>query len=313
LTESTIIAVVSLDTRVATVRAFNRFYTNAIGVLQERFLHTPYSLAEARVLFELAQAERVEVADLRRTLDMDAGYLSRILGRFDVAGLVERERSAADARRQVVRLTERGREAFAVLDERSAARAFALLGRLDDGAQRRLVSSMDAIRTLLRGAAASEVVLREPRPGDYGWAIGRHGALYAEEYGWDASVETFIAGIVSGYLASRDPACESAWIAELDGRRAGCVFCVRREERVAQLRLLLVEPWARGAGIGGRLVDECLAFARRAGYERIVLWTNDVLVEARRLYERAGFELVAQAPHHAFGRDLVEQTWALEL
>jgi N-acetylglutamate synthase-like GNAT family acetyltransferase len=169
---------------------------------------------------------------------------------------------------------------------------------------------MDAIRALLRGTPTGEVELREPRAGDHGWVIERHGALYADEYGWDVTMEALIARIVSDYLADHDPARERAWIAELDGRRAGCIYCVRREETVAQLRLLLVEPWARGHGIGGRLVDECVAFARGAGYERIVLWTNDVLVDARRLYERAGFELVEQAPHRAFGHDLVEQTWA---
>jgi DNA-binding MarR family transcriptional regulator/N-acetylglutamate synthase-like GNAT family acetyltransferase len=304
---------VPVEERVAALRAFNRFYTNEIGVLQEDFLHTPYSLAEARVLFELAQAEHAEVADLRRRLDIDAGYLSRILGRLETAGLVARERSPADARRQIARLTARGREEFAVLDERSAAKAVELLEPLDDGAQRRLVSSMDAIRTLLRGDVRGEVVLREPRSGDYGWVVERHGALYADEYGWDVTMEGFIARIVSDYIENRDAAREAAWIAELDGRRAGCIFCVRREEDVAQLRLLLVEPWARGAGIGSRLVDRCLEFARSAGYGRIVLWTNDVLVDARRLYERAGFELLEEASHQAFGHDLVEQTWGREL
>ena len=297
----------------AALRAFNRFYTNEIGVLQEGFLHTPYSLAEARVLFELAQADQAAVAELRRRLDMDAGYLSRILARLEAAGLVARERSTADARRQIARLTPRGRKEFAVLDRRSAAKAVELLEPLDDGAQRQLVSSMDAIRALLRGDAPGEVALREPRSGDYGWVVERHGALYAEEYGWDVTMEGFVARIVGDFVAGRDAAREAAWIAELDGRRAGCIFCVRREEDVAQLRLLLVEPWARGAGIGGRLVDRCIEFARSAGYGRIVLWTNDVLVDARRLYERAGFELLEEAPHRAFGHDLVEQTWGREL
>jgi DNA-binding MarR family transcriptional regulator/N-acetylglutamate synthase-like GNAT family acetyltransferase len=304
---------VPVEDRVAALRAFNRFYTNEIGVLHEGFLHTPYSLAEARVLFELAQSEQAEVAELRRRLDMDAGYLSRILGRLEASGLVERERSAADARRQIARLTGRGRAEFAVLDERSAAKALELLDPLDDAAQRRVVSSMDAIRALLRGGPRGEVELREPRSGEYGWVVERHGALYAEEYGWDMTMEGFVARIVGDYLLTRDPEREAAWIADLDGRRAGCIFCVRREDRVAQLRLLLVEPWARGSGIGGRLVDRCLEFARSAGYERIVLWTNDVLVDARRLYERAGFELLEEAQHRAFGHDLVEQTWGREL
>jgi DNA-binding MarR family transcriptional regulator/GNAT superfamily N-acetyltransferase len=302
------------EDRVAAVRGFNRFYTARIGVLREGLLHTPYSLTEARVIFELAQGERLEVADLRRALDVDAGYLSRILSRFEAAGLVTRERSASDARRQVAALTASGRAEFAILDERSAAETSTLLSGLAEDEQRRLLGSMDVIRGILGRATAREhVSLRSPRPGDFGWIVERHGALYALEYGWDDSFEALVARIVTDYLEQRDPAREAAWVAELDGDRAGCVLCVREDDRTARLRLLLVEPAARGVGIGGRLIDECIAFARAAGYERLTLWTNDVLVEARRLYERRGFVLVEEQTHHSFGHDLVGQSWTLDL
>lgn len=298
----------------AAVRGFNRFYTARIGVLREGLLHTPYSLTEARVIYELAQRERIEVATLRRSLDVDAGYLSRILSRFEAAGLVGRQRSASDARRQVVSLTAAGRAEFAVLDERSAAETSGLLAGLAEDEQRRLVASMHVIRGILgRAPAVGDVTLRAPRPGDFGWIVERHGALYADEYCWNESFEALVARIVADYLDGHDRDREAAWIAEVDDERAGCVLCVRENDHVARLRLLLVEPGARGMGIGGRLVDECIAFARAAGYARLTLWTNDVLVEARRLYERAGFVLVEEEPHHSFGHDLVGQNWTLDL
>jgi DNA-binding MarR family transcriptional regulator/GNAT superfamily N-acetyltransferase len=300
--------------RVAAVRAFNRFYTNRIGVLREGLLRTPHSLAEARVLFELGQRESTEVADLRRELDMDAGQLSRLLARLESGGLVSRERSGGDGRRRRIRLTEAGAAAFAQLDARSAAENRALLERLPEPAQERLVAAMDTVRQVLgRAAEPGEVRLRPPGPGELGWIVERHGALYAREYGWDAGFESLVARIVADFAERHDPAREAAWIAELDGRPAGCVLCVRKDDRSAQLRLLLVEPWARGHGIGARLVEETIRFARAAGYAEMVLWTNDVLHAARRLYERAGFELVAQGPHHSFGHDLVEQTWSRRL
>jgi len=300
--------------RVAAVRAFNRFYTNEIGVLREGLLGTPYPLTEARVLFELGQVERMEVSELRRGLDVDRGYLSRILARLADGGLVSRKRSPDDARRQVVALTARGRRAFRLLDERSMAETGALLSGLIEEEQRRLVASMDVIRGILsRASRPAPVVLRAPTSGDFGWVIGRHGTLYAEEYGWDETFEALVARIVADYVDAHDPECEAAWIAEVDGERAGCVFCVRKDDRVAQLRLLLVEPSARGLGVGGRLVDACIEFARSAGYERMMLWTNDVLADARRIYERAGFVLVDEEKHHNFGHDLVGQTWELEL
>jgi DNA-binding MarR family transcriptional regulator/GNAT superfamily N-acetyltransferase len=300
--------------RVAAVRAFNRFYTARIGVLRDGLLRTPHSLTEARVLYELGQREVTEVADLRREMDIDGGFLSRLLARLERNGLVARERSTDDARRQRIRLTNEGAAAFAELDRRSADEIGAVLEALSEDDQRRLVAAMDTVQEVLTHAPpAAGFVLRSPRPGDLGWIVQAHGRLYAEQYGWDESFEALVAGIVADYAKDRDPRREAAWVAEVDGEPAGCVLCLRREEDVAQLRLLLVDPRARGRGIGGRLIEECLGFAQRAGYERVTLWTNDVLHEARRLYERAGFELVESAPHHSFGHDLVEQTWARPL
>ncbi len=300
--------------RIAAVRAFNRFYTNLLGVLREGLLRTPYSLTEARVIFELAQREATEVVDLRRTLDIDAGYLSRILARFESDGLAARERSSLDARRHVMRLTDQGRAAFEMLDARSAEEVAALLSELSDEGQRRLLAAMAVIQELLEGSPRAQAfVLRPPRAGDFGWVVHRHGAVYADEYGWDETFEALVAQIVADFVNRRDPQREAAWIAEVDGERMGCVFCTKRGEDVAQLRLLLVEPSARGMGIGTRLVEECIRFARRAGYERMMLWTNDVLKDARRIYERAGFELLEEEPHDSFGHHLVGQNWWLTL
>ena len=305
---------VATDDRVAAVRAFNRFYTGRIGVLGEGLLRTPHSLTEARVLYELGQRDALDVADLRRELAIDAGYLSRLLARLEDHRLVTRERSSSDARRQRVGLTDEGAAAAAELDRRSADEIAALLAGLGEERERRLVAAMGVIRDVLDDASPPEAfVLRPPRPGDYGWIVHRHGVRYAEEYGWDETMEALVARIVADYVERADHRREAAWIAEIDGEPVGCVLCVRKTDAVAQLRLLLVEPRARGHGIGARLIEECLRFGRRAGYEEITLWTNDVLHEARRLYERAGFELVESAPHHSFGHDLVEQTWARDL
>jgi DNA-binding MarR family transcriptional regulator/GNAT superfamily N-acetyltransferase len=302
------------DKRVDTVRAFNRSYTELIGVLDEGMLRTPYSLTEARVIFELAQRDAVELADLRRGLGIDAGYLSRILTRFQVHGLIERERSTADGRRQVIRLTGAGRGAFRTLDARSAEQVRELLARLTEEEQRRLVNAMAVIQKVVGQAPRTDAYLLRPlRPGDLGWVVHRHGVRYAEEYGWDDSFEALVARIVADYVDHRDPRREDAWIAEVDGEPVGCVFCVKKDDQTAQLRLLLVEPRARGLGIGSRLVEECVRFARRAGYLEIALWTNDVLAAARRVYERAGFTLVHEEPHHSFGHDLVGQHWSLSL
>jgi DNA-binding MarR family transcriptional regulator/GNAT superfamily N-acetyltransferase len=298
---------------IAEVREFNRFYTGVIGVLTDGLLRTPYTLAEARVVFELAQREETEVAELRRALDLDPGYLSRILARFADDGLVRRRRAETDGRRQVVALTEAGRAAWRTLDRRSTEEVAALLARLDADGSDRLLGAMAVIRELLGGRPPrGEVVLRGPRPGDLGWMVQRHGDLYAREYGYDETFEGLVARVVADY-AGHDPARERVWIAEVDGVRAGCVMCVRKDETTAQLRLLLVEPTARGRGVGGRLVDECLAFARAAGYAGISLFTYDAHAEARRIYERTGFALDQQRPVRAHGRDLIEQLWSRAL
>lgn len=302
------------DERVATVRAFNRFYTTVIGLLREGLLRTPYSLTEARVIFELAQQEASEVAAMRRTLDLDGGYFSRILARFEADGLVTRERSSSDGRRQIVRLTGQGRKAFKKLDRRSADEIESLLSQLTAEEQRRLVDSMAAIQDILKGPPRPQpFVIRPPRSGDYGWVVQRHGVLYAEEYGWDETFEALVARIVADYVDHRDPRREAAWIAEIDGESVGCVFCCRKDQTTAQLRLLLVESRARGTGIGTRLVEECIRFARAAAYEEMMLWTNDVLEDARRIYERTGWKLAEKNAHHSFGRDLVGQNWWLKL
>ncbi|MEU5879297.1 helix-turn-helix domain-containing GNAT family N-acetyltransferase [Spirillospora sp. NPDC047279] len=297
---------------VATVRSFNRFYTGVIGVLGEGLLKTPYSLTEARVIFELAQRETTEVLALRRALDLDAGYLSRMLARFESDGVVARERSAGDARRQVVRLTPHGREVFAMLDERSVGEIQAMLERLPDGDRRRLVGAMKTIHGVLRDEGAPEpaFTLRPLRPGDLGWVVQRNGALYAEEVGWDRTYEALVAGIVSGYGEGHDPARENAWIAEMDGEPVGSVFCMAKDATVAQLRLLIVEPATRGLGVGAALVGECVRFAERAGYAEIMLWTTALQTSAHRLYLAAGFELeTEEEPVERFGDVIHGQYW----
>ncbi|WP_422769716.1 bifunctional helix-turn-helix transcriptional regulator/GNAT family N-acetyltransferase [Plantactinospora sp. WMMC1484] len=299
-----------LAPQAAAVRDFNRFYTRIIGALDEGLVRTPFSLTDARVIYELAQRPATEVPALRRELALDPGYLSRILSRFAADGLVERSQSPDDARRQVITLTGAGRAAYRLLDERTQTGTEALLGRVPEADRARLVEAMRTIRQVLGGAAPPRAYLLRPlRAGDLGWVVHRHGVRYAEEYDWDATFEALVARIVADYAEHRDPAREAAWIAEVDGAPAGSVFCVRRDDAVARLRLLLVEPEARGMGIGSRLVDECLRFARRAGYREIMLWTNDMLTDARRIYEKAGFTRRDQSPRRSFGHDLVEQTW----
>jgi DNA-binding MarR family transcriptional regulator/N-acetylglutamate synthase-like GNAT family acetyltransferase len=297
------------EARVSEIRAFNRFYTKVIGVLQAGMLDSPYSLTEARVLFELAHAESMETGDLRGLLDLDAGYLSRILARFEGDGLVARERSASDARKQLVRLTAAGAATFAGLDRRSAGEIERLLSGLSEDDQARLVSGMATIRRLLGAGSARSSVIRPPRTGDLGWVVYRHAALYSEEYGWGTEFEQLVAGIVAGFDASRD----AGWIAEVDGERAGCVFCVHQDDTTAKLRMLLVEPSARGLGLGRRLVEECLRHARDKGYKRITLWTRDCLVSARRIYQAAGFELESEEKGTENGAEVTEQVWSRDL
>ncbi len=302
------------DAAVAAVRGFNRFYTNVIGLLRGKYLNTPYSLTEARLLFELAQRDASEVTDLRRVVDIDAGYLSRILARFEADGLIKRQRSAADGRRQVIQLTGAGRSVVAGLDARSAEQTRDMLAAVHDDDRRRLLEAMRVITETLTGSPQPRgFLLRPPQPGDMGWVVQRNAAVYAEEFGWDSSYEALVARIVADYADHRDPDAEAAWIAEVDGTSAGCVFCVRENATTARLRLLLVEPWARGLGIGSRLVTEVLGFARQAGYSQLTLWTNDVLADARRIYQRAGFTLDDENRHYSFGKDLTGQNWSRAL
>jgi DNA-binding MarR family transcriptional regulator/N-acetylglutamate synthase-like GNAT family acetyltransferase len=300
------------------VRRFNRFYTRQIGLLDEGLLHSPFSLTEVRLLYELAHQPGITATEVRENLALDAGYLSRILRGLRRQGLVTARAPAVDRRRRELTLTERGRRTFEGLDARSSEEVGSMLARLSRAERRELVAAMRGIEDLLgrtAGAQRSEddVLLREPKPGELGWVVKRHGELYSAEYGWDTDFEGLVAGIVGQFAAGHDPRVERCWIAELRGEPAGSVFLVRQSDKVARLRLLLVEPWARGHGVGTRLVDECLRFARGAGYARITLWTNDVLHAARRIYERAGFRLVEEKRHRSFGHDLVGQTWELEL
>ncbi|MCK9687781.1 bifunctional helix-turn-helix transcriptional regulator/GNAT family N-acetyltransferase [Scleromatobacter humisilvae] len=299
---------------VATVREFSRFYTRRLGTLDEGLLETAWSLTEARVVFELAQAPSTDMAALRATLALDSGYLSRLLAKFDAAGLIKRTASATDGRRQSLSLTAAGRKLYRTLDERSNRQVGELLAPLPEPVQESLAGAMRTVMRALDDQAKSPVVvLRGLRPGDPGWVVQRHGEVYAREYGWTQSFEALVARIVADYLDKHQPGRESAWVAEVDGQRAGCVFCVRKDDETAQLRILLVEAWARGHGLGARLVDECIRFARDSGYRKLVLWTNDVLVAARRIYQAAGFELVREESHHSFGKDLVGQFWELRL
>ncbi|GGU74135.1 GNAT family N-acetyltransferase [Streptomyces filipinensis] len=299
------------------VRAFNRFYTGVIGALDHgRHRYAPYTLTESRVLYELAQVPHLDAADLRTLLGLDAGYLSRILNRFEDAGLIERGPSDSDPRRRRVRLTVPGREAAAVLDERARETVGALLDTVAPADRPRLAEAMRTIRDLLgeERARSGAVVLREPLPGDLGWMVQRNAALYAAEYGWNADYEGLVARIVADFAQDHDPHLERVWIAEAGGRPVGCVMCVRDDAPgTARLRLLLVEPAARGGGIGDRLVRAVIDFARGVGYRELVLWTNDVLSGARRIYQRHGFVLAAERPHRSFGKDLIGQDWRLDL
>jgi len=304
-----------LERRADAVRCFNRFYTQKIGVLQEKLLHGPFSLTEVRVLYELAHRQEPTASELGRDLGLDAAYLSRLLRGFGQRRLVKKRRSAADGRRSLLSLTPAGAKALSRLEERSRREIAALLRNLSGGEQRTLLGSMKTIEDLLGPGAgrSSAVVLRPPAPGDIGWVIERHGALYAEEHGWDERFEGLVARIAGEFLVRHDPKRERCWIAERDGERIGSVFLVHASRRVAKLRLLLVEPSARGLGVGGRLVEECIRFARLAGYRKVTLWTQSMLGAARRIYRRAGFRLVARERHRSFGRNLVGETWELDL
>lgn len=302
--------------RVAAVRRFSRFYTRQIGLLHEGFLTSGLSLTEGRVIYELGQRRAWHAAALAAELELDAGYLSRLLKGFEEKDWIERRPSETDGRQSVIYLTEAGHAVFAEIDGRSRAEVSAMLTRLPEADQGRLVQALATAERLLDGRRAEQpatIVLRPPRAGDMGWVVHRHGVLYAQEYGWDETFEALVAEIVAGFIRNFDAKRERCWIAEQDGGVVGAVFLVRDSDEVAKLRLLYVEPAARGAGIGRRLVEECVRFARETGYRRVTLWTNDVLTAARRIYQAAGFRLVKAEPHHNFGHDLVGENWELAL
>lgn len=305
----------SRDQAVASVRRFNRFYTRRIGVLRSGLLETPYSLAEARVLFELAHAESPTATALGGALDLDAGYLSRILSKFERKRLIRKRRSGEDGRKRLLELTKKGEREFALLDARAREEVAAMISALGPRDRARLLEAMRTIEDTFRKEPPERepCLLRAPRPGDFGWIVHRQGALYFDEYGWNEEFEALVAHIVADYVEKHDAERENAWVAEVGGEIVGCVFLVRASARVAKLRILYVEPKARGRGIGTRLVRECIRFARGAGYREITLWTNRGLDAARRIYEREEFELVEEEAHHSFGQDLVGQNWRLRL
>jgi DNA-binding MarR family transcriptional regulator/GNAT superfamily N-acetyltransferase len=307
---------VVFEERVVAVRRFNRFYTRKIGVLHEGLLGSPMSLTEGRVLYEVAQRGSATASQLAGELALDSGYLSRILAGFEKRGMLEKRPSAEDARQLILGLTDQGREMFATIDARSHEEIAELLRPISDTDQARLITALATVETVLGGAqkaGAPSYILRTHQPGDIGWIIHRHAVLYAEEYGWDETFEALVAKIAAAFIENFDHRRERCWIAERDGEIVGSVLLVKDTPEVAKLRLLYVEPKARGLGVGSRLVAECIGFARRSGYRRLTLWTNDILVSARRIYEAAGFSLVREEPHHSFGRDLVGQYWELPL
>jgi DNA-binding MarR family transcriptional regulator/GNAT superfamily N-acetyltransferase len=305
------------DQHIAAVRGFNRFYTRQIGVLRKTFLDSPYSLGEARVLHEIASGRSSTATEIGRALDLDAGYLSRVLRDFEKRGLIERKASPRDARQSHLRLSARGRKAYAPLEQRSQRDTGALLGKLEPGEQARLIAAMTTIETLLRGetqtASQPGYTLRAPRPGDFGWVVKRNAELYAQEYQWREPFEGVCAQIVANYVNKFDPKRERCWIAEMNGENVGCIFLAKDSATVARVRLLLVDPKARGRGLGARLVDECLRFARRAGYNKVTLWTHSVLTAARHIYEKAGFKLMRSERHKDWGPPVVSEHWDLEL
>jgi len=306
-----------LEQRVEAARRFNRFYTRQIGVLHEGAYNSPFSLTEVRVLYELAHRDQPTATALGRDLGLDAGYLSRMLRGFERRGLVLKTRSPADGRQSHLSLTALGRKVFGPLNARSHDEVAAMLGGLSAAAQARVVGAMQTIERLLGDRAESlppaSCVLRPPLPGDLGWVVHRHGAVYAQEYGYNEQFEALVAEIVAHFVQRYDAKRERCWIAQQGGEPVGSVFLVERSKTVAQLRLLLVEPKARGSGLGTRLVDECVRFARQAGYRKITLWTQSELRAARRLYQAAGFHVVRKQRNHSFGKDLVSETWELEL
>jgi len=313
------VVVTDTDQRLQAVRSFNRFYTRQIGLLNEQLYRSPFSLTEVRVLYELAHREKPTATELSRHLGLDAGYLSRILSGFEKHALVEKIPSTADGRQSLLMLTAHGREVFAPLDQRSNIEVAGMLSELSAVDQNRLIEAMHTIETLLGArpehASADKALylLRPHQPGDMGWVVHRHGVLYAQEYGYNEQFEALVAEIVADFIQHYDAKRERCWIAEKGGEIVGSVFLVKKSKTVAKLRLLLVEPTARGLGLGKRLVDECVRFARQVGYKKITLWTQSNLYAARHIYEGAGFNVVTKKPHQSFGHDLVAETWELKL
>ncbi|MEJ2623081.1 MAG: helix-turn-helix domain-containing GNAT family N-acetyltransferase [Pseudolabrys sp.] len=318
----------TLAKRIAAVRRFNRFYTRQIGALRKTFLDTAYSLSEMRVLYEIAQGTAQGTAqgaadgggptasDIARVLDLDAGYLSRSLRNFEKRGLIARKTSKQDARQSHLSLTAKGRKTFAPAEERSNKDVADMLGRLRSDQQERLVNAMETIETLLGedgGAKERSYTLREPKHGDFGWIVAAHGHLYAEEYNWTDGFEGLVAQIVADFVNNYDSKRERCWIAEIDGENVGCVMVVKDSGEVARIRLLLIDPKARGLGLGTKLVDECVNFARAAGYKKMTLWTHSVLTAARHTYEKAGFTLTSSEKKRSFGVDVVAEYWDMEL
>jgi DNA-binding MarR family transcriptional regulator/GNAT superfamily N-acetyltransferase len=301
--------------RIAAVRAFNRFYTRKLGVLDQQVLKSPFSLSEARVLYELAQRENPAAKEIGIELGLDPGYLSRIIQNFDENGLITRKPLPSDRRQYRLGLTPKGRQAFAKLDRSTQEDVAAMLAMLSRRDSQRLIAAMVEIERLLGASrdGAKPAILRGHRAGDMGWVVQSHGALYASEYGCDSSFEGLVAEIAAKFLASFDASRERCWIAEIDGVPVGSVFIVRHSDDIAKLRLLLVDPAGRGQGLGKRLVAECIGFARQCGYRKITLWTQSILVAARRIYQEAGFKLVASEPHRSFGQSLIGETWEMEL
>jgi len=299
---------------IAAVRAFNRFYTSRLGVLDQHLLKSPYSLSEARVLYELANRENPSAKAIGSELNLDPGYLSRIVQKFEEDGLISRKALPSDRRQYQLSLTAKGRQSYSNLDRRSHKEVGEMLANLPEGERQRLTAAMATIERLLDPTVPrAAAVLREPRPGDMGWIVQSQGACYAREYGWDSSFEALVADIVAKFLNSFDASRERCWIAEIDGVPVGSVMLVRGDDEVAKLRLLLVEPTGRGHGLGRRLVGECIAFARACGYRKITLWTQSVLTAARKIYQAAGFVLVASEPHRSFGQNLIGETWEMTL
>ncbi|MBC3235981.1 bifunctional helix-turn-helix transcriptional regulator/GNAT family N-acetyltransferase [Pseudomonas lurida] len=298
--------------RAGVVRGFNRFYTHQIGVLQEHLLQSDYSLTEIRVMYELSTQGDLTSADLCQMLGLDAGYLSRLTSGFEKKGLIQKVRCVTDARAVQLHLTDLGRAVLEPLEQQTQDEVIALLDSLPETQQQQLTAAMKRIQALLEGTAPS-YLLRDPQPGDMGLVVQQQAALYAREYGWNWEFEALVAEIVAQYLREFEPASERCWIAEKDGEVVGSVFVIRHDDTTAKLRMLYVDASARGMGIGQRLVDECVRFAQQVGYTRMLLWTVDILTEARKLYQKAGFELVEEEPMISFGKSLVSQTWARAL